>query len=271
MNPSTILGMLLGAIIVALGVFFTTENPLDLLDFPSMVLVVGGTIAATLISYPLREVLRVFRVFMIVLRNDAHSAREDLNEIVRFSKLYFQGDIASLDTELRRLKNPFLRMGAQMVIDGAPVDDIVELMQWRIFQLKAREAAEAQIFRSMAMYAPAFGMLGTLLGLVNMLRGLQGDFHTIGLNLALAMLTTLYGILLANLVFKPIAIKFERRTEKRLMQMNVVLEGVTLMAQKRSPSFIKLYLESLGARDLDEIRAVGGTPPVRKAAGKARG
>lgn len=113
MNPSTILGMLLAVVIVALGVFFTTENPLDLLDLPSLVLVVGGTIAATLISYPLREVLRVFGVFMIVLRNDAHKPRDDLNEIVRCSKLYFQGDIVSIDAEPGKQKNPFLRMGVQ--------------------------------------------------------------------------------------------------------------------------------------------------------------
>ena len=198
--------------------------------------------------------LRVFKVFLIVLRNENLYAREDMDEIVRVSRQYFQGQLTALDDELDKLKNPFLRTGVQLVIDGAPVEDIVELMQWRIARLKAREAAEAQIFRSMAMYAPAFGMLGTLLGLVNMLQGLQADFQTIGANMAVAMLTTLYGILLANLIFKPIAIKFERRTERRVIQMNMVLEGITLMAQRRSPSFIRLYLESLQAQHSDEIR-----------------
>jgi len=270
MNPSTILGMILGAVIVALGVILSTKNPLDLVDLPSLLLVIGGTVAATLISYPLREVTRVFRIFMIVLRNDNLYAREDMVEMVNFSRLYFNGDLVVLENARARLKNPFLRMGVQLLIDGAPIDDIVELMQWRISRLKAREAAEAQIFRSMAMYAPAFGMLGTLLGLVNMLRGLQGDFNSIGLNLSLAMITTLYGILLANLVFKPIAIKFERRTEKRVMQMNMVLEGITLMAQKRSPSFIKIYLESLSEQPADELRSPASqvvAKPVRKTKG----
>lgn len=262
--------MILGAVIVAAGVFFSTKNPLDLLDLPSLLLVVGGTVAATLISYPLREVARVFRIFMIVLRNDNLYAREDMIELVNFSRVYFNGDLAVMENARARLKNPFLRMGVQLLIDGAPIDDIVELMQWRISRLKAREAAEAQIFRSMAMYAPAFGMLGTLLGLVNMLRGLQGDFNSIGVNLSLAMITTLYGILLANLVFKPIAIKFERRTEKRVMQMNMVLEGITLMAQKRSPSFIRIYLESLSEQPADELRSPASpvaAKPVRKTRG----
>ncbi|HEY0845571.1 MAG TPA: MotA/TolQ/ExbB proton channel family protein [Noviherbaspirillum sp.] len=262
MNPSTILGLVLAALIVVVGAVFTTPDPMDLLDLPSLILVVGGTMAATLISYPLREVVKVFRVFVIVLRNEQLYAREDLNEIVRVSRKYFQGEITALDQELQHCKNPFLRTGVQLVIDGAPINDIVELLQWRISKLKAREAAEAQIFRSMAMYAPAFGMLGTLLGLINMLHGLQGDFHTIGASMALAMITTLYGILLANLLFKPIAIKFERRTERRVMQMNMVLEGVTLMAQRRSPSFIRLYLESLEAHHEDEIRQAETKPGV---------
>lgn len=252
MNPSTALGLLLGAVIVVVGALLTAENPADLFDLPSLLIVIGGTVAATLISYPLREVLRVFRVFLIVLRNENMYAREDMEEIVRVSRQYFNGQVTALEDELDKLKNPFLRAGVQLVVDGAPVEDIVELLQWRIARLKAREAAEAQIFRSMAMYAPAFGMLGTLLGLVNMLQGLQSDFQTIGANMAVAMLTTLYGILLANLIFKPIAIKFERRTEQRVIQMNVVLEGITLMAQRRSPSFIRLYLESLQARHEDE-------------------
>lgn len=265
MNPSTILGFVLAAAIVVTGAAFGTREAADLFDLPSLILVVGGTMAATLISYPLREVVRVFKVFVIVLRNEQLYAREDLDEIVRVSRKYFHGDIATLDQELQHCKNPFLRTGVQLVIDGAPVADIVELLQWRIAKLKAREAAEAQIFRSMAMYAPAFGMLGTLLGLIDLLHGLQGDFHRIGASMALAMITTLYGILLANLLFKPIAIKFERRTERRVMQMNIVLEGVTMMAQRRSPSFIRLYLESLEAHHEDEIRqtetnASAGTP-----------
>lgn len=253
MNPSTILGLVLAALIVVTGAVFSTPNPTDLFDLPSLILVVGGTMAATLISYPFREVLRVFRVFVIVLRNEQLYAREDLDEIVRVSRRYFAGEIMALDQELQHCKNPFLRTGVQLVIDGTPVDDIVDLLQWRISKLKAREAAEAQIFRSMAMYAPAFGMLGTLLGLIDLMHGLGGDFQSIGSSMALAMITTLYGILLANLLFKPIAIKFERRTERRVMQMNMVLEGVTLMAQRRSPSFIRLYLESLEAQHEDEI------------------
>src|SRR5690606_35805527 len=108
MNPSTALGLLLGAVIVVVGALLTTESPLQLFDLPSLLVVLGGTVAATLISYPLREVLRVFRVFLIVLRNENMYAREDMEEIVRVSRQYFNGQVTALDDELEKLKNPFL-------------------------------------------------------------------------------------------------------------------------------------------------------------------
>jgi chemotaxis protein MotA len=100
-----------------------------------------------------------------------------------------------------------------------------------------REAAEAQLFRVMASYAPAFGMLGTLLGLMNLMDLLgDGDMGpSSARQLAIALITTFYGVLLANLLFKPIAVKLERRTEQRLVLMNMVLEGISMMCAGRSP------------------------------------
>ena len=129
------------------------------------------------------------------------------------------------------------------------------MLRWRIARLKAREHAEAQIFRTMATYAPAFGMIGTLVGLVNMLEVMDaGDLQVIGPRMAVALLTTFYGILLANLVFKPIAVKLERRTEERLITMNMVLEGISLITKRRLPSFIEETLNSFVANYHDEIR-----------------
>lgn len=254
MNPSTLLGMILAVAIVAIGALATTQNPENLWNPSGLAIVIGGTAAATLLSYPLREVLRVFRLFIVVLRNERMYTHEDLDEIVQLSRRWMRTDVAAMEAELASIRNPFLRTGVQMIVDHAPIDDIIEFLQWRISKLKARETAEAQVFRSMATYAPAFGMLGTLLGLANMLQGLHGDFQQIGGNMAIALLTTLYGILLANLVFKPIAIKLERRTEQRVMLMNVILEGVALMAQQRNPSFIRAYLEGIELQRADEIR-----------------
>src|SRR5665647_895077 len=118
-------------------------------------------------------------------------------------------------------------------------------MQWRISRLRAREAAEAQLFRVMAGFAPAFGMLGTLVGLVNLMSLLGGgDIGAIGRQLAVGLMSTFYGILLANLVFKPVAVKLERRTEARVVLMNMVLQGVSMMCERRSPALMRETLKS---------------------------
>jgi chemotaxis protein MotA len=121
--------------------------------------------------------------------------------------------------------------------------------------MKAKEHAEAQLFRTMAGFAPAFGMLGTLVGLVNLLFLLgDGDITAIGRQMALALMTTFYGVLLANLVFKPIAVKLERRTEQRLILMNTLMQGIAMMSQKRSPALMRETLKAFIEDIRDEIR-----------------
>ena len=136
-----------------------------------------------------------------------------------------------------------------------PVEDILNLLQWRITRLKAREHAEAQVYRVMGGYTPAFGMVGKLLGLVNMLYDMGGDsFGSIGVNMAVALITTFYGIVLSSLIFKPIAVKLERRTEQRVALLSMVMEGVVLISEKRTPSFIRETLLSFIAQYKDRVR-----------------
>jgi chemotaxis protein MotA len=254
MNPSTLLGMLGGVLILGLAIFFSTDNVSVFINVPGIAIVVGGTFAATILSYPLGEVLRVFHVFLIVLRNEHLYTHDDIKEIEEIARLWFRGDLASVEREMDNIQNPFLRMGVQLVIDDTPQEEIMALLQWRIARLRAKEAAEAQVFRSMATYAPAFGMLGTLIGLINMLFSMEGSgFEQIGQNLSVALVTTFYGILLANLLFKPISTKLERRTEERVKLMHMVMEGITLLHKRRSPNYIRDTLHTFNANYRDEI------------------
>jgi len=258
MNISTFLGILIGLGLIGGSIALTADDFWMFINLPSLIIVLGGTIAATLISYPFSELRNVFKVFGIVLLNERLYARNDLDELIEVSKLMFQGQINKADERLNMIKNPFLRTGIQLVLDGSHTDDITSLLQWRIARMRARERAEAQIFRTMAAFAPAFGMLGTLLGLINMLSGMNAaNLGHIGQNMALAMITTLYGIVLANLVFKPVALKLERRTEQRVMLMNMVVEGVMMMHERRSPAFIREAVQSFMAHYEDELHDDG--------------
>ncbi|TFH71530.1 chemotaxis protein MotA [Gammaproteobacteria bacterium LSUCC0112] len=264
MNPSTIIGMLASLILLVSVLFFTAESAASFFDPASLMIVLTGTIAATFISYPMKEVVRVIKLVALVFRRENTYTRDDIKELVQLSRLWFQGNIKDVDDALARTKNPFLRNGIQLVIANTSEQEIIDTLRWRIARVKARERAEAQIFRTMASYSAAFGMIGTLVGLVNMLFVMDaGSLDTIGPQMAVALLTTFYGILLGNILFKPIAVKLERRTEERLIAMNMVLEGVSMMSKRRPPSFIEDTLKSFAAQFEDEIRD-GGAPPVTR-------
>lgn len=272
MNPSTLIGMVSGIAMLAVVLFFAAEDARAFINLPGLALVLGGTLAATFMSYPLREVLRIFGLLRIVLRNERLYTQRDIDELIQFSRLWMQGDVKAVEQALSRVCNPFLRTGLQLVVDMTPEQDILDLLRWRISRLRAKEHAEAQLFRVMASFAPAFGMIGTLVGLVNLMFVLdEGSLDVIGPHMAVALMTTFYGILLANLVFKPVAVKLERRTEQRVVLMNMIMQGISMMCDKRSPALMRETLKSFMAQFDDEIDDTPGGRRRRNVATAASG
>lgn len=254
MNPSTLIGIVASVLLLGVVLFFSAEDPGLFLDIPSLAIVLVGTLAATFISYPLSEVVRIFGLLRTVMRREQLYTSHDIEDLVNISRTWTTGNIRAVEAALENVSNPFLKTGVQLVIDMTPEEDIIDLLEWRIARLRAKEHAEAQLFRMMANYAPAFGMLGTLIGLVNLLFLLgDGDMTSVGKHMALALMTTFYGVLFANLVFKPVAVKLERRTEQRVALMNMVLQGISMMCQKRSPTLMRETLNSFMAEFQDEI------------------
>lgn len=254
MNPSTLIGIVASVILLAVVLFYTAVDPSLFIDIPGLLVVLVGTMAATFISYPLSEVVRIFGLIGTVLRNERLYTQDDIDELINISRLWISGDIRAVEDALQEVRNPFLKTGVQLVIDMTPEEEILELLQWRISRMRAREHAEAQLFRVMASYAPAFGMIGTLIGLVNLMFLLgDGDITAIGQQMALALMTTFYGVLFSNLIFKPVAVKLERRTEQRVVLMNMVLQGISMMSQKRGPAVMRETLNSFMAQYRDEL------------------
>lgn len=254
MNFSTIVGVIAGLAVVGFVIWATALDAMAFLNLPGLIIVLGGTLAATLVSYPAHEFFRIFKLMGIVLYDNHLDAKRQVDEIEQLARKWFRDDIRGVEKDLDNLDNTFLKTGIQLVIDKAPLQDIIDLLHWRITRLRTQEQAEAQMFMSMASYAPAFGMLGTLIGLINMLSIMDNrNFSEIGFQLAIALITTFYGLLMSNLIFKPIATKLERRTERRVMLMTMVMEGISLMSQRRTPSFIRATLESFIAQHEDEL------------------
>ncbi|MDX8388460.1 MAG: MotA/TolQ/ExbB proton channel family protein [Ghiorsea sp.] len=255
MNFSSVLGIITGIALIIASVFLSAIEPNVYLNGPGLLIVIGGTLAATLVSFPMKELKKVFRLTSFILRHEDYSIRHDVSEIARAARLRIHGDFARIEDQLEKIENPFLRTAIQLVVDETPQDEIANILRWRIKRLRERERAEAHIFHTMSSYAPAFGMFGTLVGMVNMLYSINGpDLLSIGHNMAVALMTTLYGLLLANMIFKPIAIKLERRTETRVMVMHMIVEGTALLADNRSPAFIRETLKSFIANFDDELK-----------------
>ena len=245
MRSTTILGMVAGLGLLAAAVVATAHDVAMFLNGPGIVIVLGGTVAATLMSYSVQEIGGAFRAFWSVLRNEDRMRRADVLEVIDIARIRHHGDIHDAETAIKQVRSPFLRTGLQMVIDGAPTSRVVDVLDWRISRLKAREFAQSDVFSVMATYAPAFGMVGTLLGLVNMLRDLgTAGIEEIATNLALALVTTFYGIVLANAVFKPMAVKLRRGTQERVAVLNLIKEAVVMFSEKTGPYQLQYSLES---------------------------
>lgn len=255
MDFSTLAGIMSGLGLVVLSIFLSAVEPGIYINLPGLIIVIGGTIAATLVSFPTHELRKSSKALVNVFRYTEYSIRDDIVEIAQAARFRRHGNLALIEERLSKIENPFLRTSIQLVVDNTSADEIVNILQWRINRLREKERAEAQIFHTMAAYAPAFGMFGTLMGMVNMLYSVSGpDSINMGHNMAVALMTTLYGVLLANLIFKPVAIKLERRTEKRTMIMRMIVEGAIMLASDRGPIFIRETLKSFSAQYEDELR-----------------
>lgn len=254
-NYSTAVGILLSILLCIFIILYAATAPLSFINIPGLVIVIVGTFAAVFLSYPLRDIRQGFRAVKQVFIYESLDPRVDADEISRVAHLWFNRDMLGVEYIIDSINNSYLKTGFQLVIDNTPIDDIITLLKWRITRLRAKEQAEANIFYSMASFAPAFGMLGTLIGLINMLEIIaQKDLNAIGFNMGVALITTFYGLMFSNLVFNPIALKLERRTEQRIMIMSMVMEGITLIAERRSPAFIRETLYSFIAHHDDELQ-----------------
>lgn len=254
MSYSTTIGLLFVIFLIGMSVSLTSSNHLIYLDPIGLLLVIGGTIGTTVASFPTKELRQMSHSIKMVFHKETVNSKRDIDELIKIGKLWYRGDMAAIETELDTVENEYLSTGVQLILDGTPVNDVIQLLKWRIMRLRQLEFGQANLFRAMASYSPAFGMIGTLIGLVNMMQDMgTKEFQQVGFNMSIALITTFYGVILANLVFKPIAVKLARRTEKRIFIMKMILEGMILISEKRTPSFIRETLHSFVIHHPDEL------------------
>jgi len=242
MGLSNIIGLILGSglIIMAIGLG-GFEKIWVFIDPPSVLIVLGGTVASIMVSYPLASVLKMHQPIMISFTAKDREPLKVIEQIVALSESARREGLLSLENHMDEITdNPLLATGIRMAVDGMSLEVVESIMNTEIDAVNSRHLYGKGIVGKLGQYAPAFGMIGTLIGLVMMLTDLNPD--TIGSGMAVALLTTLYGAVISNLVFLPWADKLGLINDDELQCMEITLKGVLAIQAGENPRVIKQKL-----------------------------
>jgi len=242
MDIATIIGLVSGIALVMITIMMG-GNVLLFVNLPSVILVMGGTIAATLINFPLSDVLSVFNSAKNSFIHRAESAEHLIEKLVEFATVARREGILALESHAEDVGNDFLQRSVQLAVDGTAPELIKDILTTEIAFMEDRHAMGQGILNAMALFAPAFGMIGTLIGLIQMLATLD-DPSKIGAGMAVALITTLYGALMANMFFLPLAGKLKVRTSMELLQKEVIIEGVLSIQSGDNPRVVEQKLKA---------------------------
>lgn len=237
MDISSIIGVVSGIGFV-LGTILLGGSIMAFVNIPSVLIVMGGTIAATMIGYPLKDFLGVFKAAMRVFMFKLEPAENIITNLIEISNKARKGGLLSIEGDIASTSDPYLAQALQMTVDGVKTTDIAAIMQKKMELTKKNLDTGADMLSNMGAYAPAFGMIGTLIGLVQMLANLD-DPSTIGPKMAVAMITTFYGAVLANLFFIPMSDKLSGRNEEEIVNMNIIFEGIISIREGEHPKLME--------------------------------
>ncbi|HHV62669.1 MAG TPA: motility protein A [Firmicutes bacterium] len=241
MDLASVIGLTLGVILIlsaiamggSVNIFF---------DIPSVLITMGGTFAGILINYSLSDIFGLIKVVKNAFINKLPEPLEVIEQMVELSEIARKEGFLALESVDLRIKDKFLAQGVQFIVDHYEPENVREMLETDIAFLQKRHALGQRILATMASLAPAFGMIGTLIGLIQMLKNLDSP-DKIGPGMAVALLTSLYGALWANLICNPLAGKLEMRSEQEVFVKLLMVEGLLAIQDGESPRLIreKLY------------------------------
>ncbi|MBT4890279.1 MAG: flagellar motor protein MotA [Rhodospirillales bacterium] len=263
MSFATVVGLFVAMGLFLGSIFISTDNPVIFISGASFIMVVGGTLAATFISYEPRYVILslklLYRIFFSS-KIGRNLLKTEVGRIIKWSYTVQKKGLPALEHETKQSVrgDRFLKFGIDMVVSGYTGDEVREILTNTIDSTYARNTVQVNILRNMAAAAPAFGMIGTLIGLVIMLDSMGGDPGSLGKGLAVALLTTLYGVLFARLILSPVADKVQQREQIVRFRNFLLAEGLSLLAERRSPRYIQdrmnSYLDPSLHFNIDKMR-----------------
>ena len=236
MDFATIIGVLAGVGLILTSLQLS-GGVAGYLNVPSFLIVIGGTIAATLINFPLKQVLSVLKVVQKVIKAQEQDPLELIKEFVQLAVVVRKEGHLALEAQAENIEHPFMKRGLMLMADGVDAEALNGILQVQNVAVQQRHKVGQEVLKGVGRWAPAFGMIGTLIGLVGMLASMD-DPKSIGPKMAVALLTTLYGAVVANLFALPMAGKLKQRSDQEILINMVIVEGLKGLQMGLNPRML---------------------------------
>lgn len=264
MDVATVAGLVLawGAVVVSL--LLEGGSAKDVFNLPALVLVVVGTIGATVIGSSIKTVLAVPSIVRNALREEVLDQSEAIEALVYFARKARMQGILSLEQDAARIRNRFLRKGIHLVVDGTPSVMVREILETEIVAMQERHKLGETFFTTLGGYSPTLGIIGTVMGLISMLAKLN-EPGKMGHAIAAAFTATLYGVVLANLVYLPIAAKLKSKTSEEVVTYEMIIEGILSIQAGDNPRIVEMRMIAYLPPNLRTARNAGAERDEREA------
>ena len=243
MDLASIIGLILGFVMLIFGILSNGSAVTQFLHLPSALITFGGAFASTLTSHTMQEFMNGFKGLILAFKMPVINTAEMIQNIIELSNVARKEGLLSLEEAATDLDEPFLKKGILLVVDGTDPDVVRAIMETELMSVESRHKKVIGFWDTVASLGPAWGMIGTLVGLVAMLNDMN-DPTSIGPSMAVALITTLYGSLLANWLATPIANKLRVNNEAEMQQKEVMIEGLLSIQAGENPRVIEEKLKS---------------------------
>ncbi len=241
MDPLSLVGLVIGLAAIVGGNLLEGGNLAFLVNGPALLIVLGGSLGAVLLQTPPAQFLRSLKMLRWVVVPPRVDLEGLIRKAVRWSQLARKEGLLGLENEIDREPDAFVRKGLQLLVDGNETDIIRDALELEMNIRERRYHAAARTFEAMGGYAPTLGILGAVLGLIQVMQNLT-DPEKLGSGIAIAFVATIYGVGLANLVFLPVANKLKALLNHQSMAQELMLEGILAIAEGENPHNVELKL-----------------------------
>lgn len=264
MDLATIGGLIAALLVISVVMVMDGGSPLDLFTHPAAILlIVGGSLAATTVTVPLKTAMSLPVLLKQAMTPNKFNVKESIEMLVKMADRARRDGLLALEEECKQITDPFMQKGIMMVVDGVDSNEIREIMEISIEQTRARHKAGFGFFASAGGFAPTFGIIGTVMGLISVLKTLD-DPSAFTKSIASAFLATLWGLLFANVIYLPISAKLKAKSEEELNIRYMQLDGILAIQAGQNPRIVReklsaylspAELKALNAGETDEAKA----------------